>query len=59
MNPEGKGAKGCSTLTETKLASRAKKEYQVTKVREFARRASFQLGPIYLLGSYYSWLKKP
>jgi uncharacterized metal-binding protein len=47
MNPKGKGAKGCPTLTERKLASRAQKEYQVTKVREFARKASIQEGECY------------
>jgi uncharacterized metal-binding protein len=47
MNPKGKGAKGCPTLTEKKLASRAKKEYQLAKVREFARKASIQEGECY------------
>jgi uncharacterized metal-binding protein len=47
MNPKGKGAKGCPTLTEKKLAGRAKKEYQLAKVREFARKASIQEGECY------------
>ncbi len=44
MNPKGKGAKGCPSLTEKKLAGRTKKEYQLSKVREFARQASIQEG---------------
>jgi uncharacterized metal-binding protein len=47
MNPKGKGAKGCPTLTKRKLAGQAKKEYQVSKVREFARKASIQEGECY------------
>ena len=47
MNPKGKGAKGCPTLTEKKLAGKVKNEYQVAKVREFARQASIQEGECY------------
>lgn len=47
MNPEGKGTKGCPTLIEKKLAGQAKKEYQLPRVREFARQASIQEGECY------------
>jgi uncharacterized metal-binding protein len=47
MNPKGKGAKGCPTLTKRKLAGQARKEYQLPKVREFARKASIQEGECY------------
>src|SRR4030042_10390 len=44
---KGRGAKGCPTLTKRKLAGQAKKEYQLSKVREFARKASIQEGECY------------
>jgi uncharacterized metal-binding protein len=47
MNPKGKGAKGCPTLTKKKLTGQANKEYQLPKVREFARKASIQEGECY------------
>jgi len=47
MNPKGKGAKGCPTLTKKKLTGEAKKEYQLPEVREFARQASIQEGECY------------
>jgi uncharacterized metal-binding protein len=47
MNPKGKGAKGCPTLTEKTLAGQTKKEYQLPKVKEFARQASIQEGECY------------
>ena len=31
MNPKGKGAKGCPTITKKKLAGQAKKEYQAVQ----------------------------
>jgi len=47
MNSKGKGAKGCPTLTEKKLAGQVKREYQLANVREFARQASIQEGECY------------
>jgi uncharacterized metal-binding protein len=47
LNPEGRGSKGCPTLRKKKLAVRARKEYQLPNVREFARQASIQEGECY------------
>jgi uncharacterized metal-binding protein len=47
MNPEGKPGKNCPTLSKKKLVTRAQKEYEPAKVREFARQASIQEGECY------------
>ena len=47
MNPKGKGAKGCPTVTEKNLSGQVKRGYQRARVREFAPQASIQEGECY------------
>jgi len=44
---EGKGSKGCPTLTRKQVLSEANKEYDVPESREFARNASIQEAECY------------
>jgi uncharacterized metal-binding protein len=44
---KGSGAKGCPTLTEKKVLVDANREYDIPKIREFARQASIQEGECY------------
>jgi uncharacterized metal-binding protein len=47
-SPEGKGSKGCPTLSNRKLLEQARKEYQKPEILEFARQASLQEAECYL-----------
>lgn len=44
---DGKGGKGCPTLTRKDILGRANKAYEETQVREFARQASLQEAACY------------
>ena len=48
MSPNGKGSKGCPTLSNRKLLESALKEYRKPEIFEFARQASIQEGECYL-----------
>ena len=45
--PQGKGPKGCPTLSKRKLVEEARKEYRKKDVLEFARQASIQEAECY------------
>ena len=45
--PQGKGPKGCPTLSKRKLVKEARKEYRKKDVLEFARQASIQEAECY------------
>lgn len=47
MTPEGKAGKGCPTVGKKSLVRKAKQEYRVNPVGEFARQASIQEGECY------------
>ena len=47
-SPEGKGSKGCPTLSNRKLLEQARKEYQKPEILEFARQASLQEAECYV-----------
>lgn len=47
MEKDGKGFKGCPTLTQEALLKEANKEYEIPETREFARVASIQEAACY------------
>jgi uncharacterized metal-binding protein len=47
MGKEGKGSKGCPTLTGEELLKEANREYEVPETKEFARVASIQEAACY------------
>lgn len=47
MTQEGKGAKGCPTLTRRDILGEANREYEDPEIREFARQASIQEAECY------------
>ena len=47
LNPKGKGATGCPTLTKREVIDQANEEYAIEEVREFARQASIQESSCY------------
>ena len=47
MTPGGKASKGCPTLGKKTLVKKAKEEYKMNPVAEFARQASIQEGECY------------
>ena len=47
MTEEGKGGKGCPTLTRTQVLDEANREYEKSDVREFAKNASIQESECY------------
>jgi uncharacterized metal-binding protein len=46
-SPEGRGSKGCPTLSNKKLLERARREYRKPEILEFARQAAIQEGECY------------
>lgn len=48
MSPNGKGSKGCPTVSNKKILESARKEYQKPEILEFARQASIQESECYL-----------
>ena len=47
MQEDGKGSKGCPTLTRKDILDEADKEYDLAEIREFARNASIQEAECY------------
>lgn len=47
MTEEGKGGKGCPTLTRTQVLDEANREYEKSDVRDFAKNASIQESECY------------
>ena len=47
MKPGGTGTKGCPTLSQTTIGTKAREEYGTNEVAEFARQASVQEGECY------------
>ena len=47
MEKDGKGSKGCPTLTQEELLKEANREYEVPEIKEFARIASIQEAECY------------
>ena len=47
MSDEGRGSKGCPTLTKKEILAEANKEYEAPETMEFARQASLQEAECY------------
>jgi uncharacterized metal-binding protein len=55
----GFGSKGCPTLVEKKLLSKAEKEYEDPQTKEFARQASVQEGECYANRDQQPYVMQP
>jgi uncharacterized metal-binding protein len=59
LRPEGKGGKGCPTLTQKRLAARVLSEYGKHAIGTFAREASVQEGSCYAGREEKPYVMKP
>lgn len=59
FSEEGLGSKGCPTLTHKELLSDAMNEYEISKIKEFARQSSIQEGECYANRNQRPYVMQP
>lgn len=59
MDDDGKGSKGCPTLTRKQVLAEANREYEVPDTREFARNASIQESECYVNRDQKPYIMQP
>jgi uncharacterized metal-binding protein len=59
MDNDGKGSKGCPTLTRKQVLAEANKEYNIPETREFARNASIQEAECYVNRDQKPYIMQP